>query len=136
MTARIPPTQPTDTSRGVNPPRPCLFNTFDEKEEVDCSWDWDVMQAIYLRLKSDKPIPYPERRYWWFPSGLGVAAQTNRELLIAGLVFWNVTPLVRRGSFSAPVTRELFPTVPFPSTDALTEEEVEAYINKLKEVKL
>jgi hypothetical protein len=117
-------------------PGPHLFDSFDEKEEVDCSWDWDVMNAYNLRFKSDSPIPFPERRFWWFKSGLGVSATTNRQMLIAGLLFWTVSPLMRRGTFTVPLSQELFPNVPFPSTDALTEEEVEAYINKIEKVRL
>lgn len=94
------------------------------------------MNAYNLRLKSDSPLPLPERRFWWFKSGLGVVATTNRRMLVAGLVYWSVQPLMRRGTFAAPLSQELFPNVPFPSTDALTEEEVEAYINKIGEVRL
>lgn len=104
---------------------------------VEFWWDYDLQEAILHRRGAGERIPDPEIRVWWFDNGYGVEAITSRELLMAGLVYYDVISGIAQDGKLVTMSEEMvrsfhLPEEVFLPREKQTSEEVENYLLTVK----
>ena len=99
------------------------------------SWDWEVQDALLHARGAGVMLPEPEVRFWTFPNGLGVAARLSRDLLLVGMVHYDVWVYPLTGPPIGLTGRELKKRglqVDFEPRENLTPEEVNTFLARVK----
>jgi|ERR1035437_1146573 hypothetical protein len=100
-------------------------------------WDWELQDALLHSKGVGIELPSPEVRFWTFENGLGVAARLSRDMLLAGLIYYDVWAFPTFGRPKQLTEKELeqrnLPMSLAPKENLLPEE-VEEFLNVVESI--
>lgn len=102
--------------------------------------DWELQNALLIAKGEGRELPSPSIKKWRFTNRLQVEAYEARDMLLAGLVYYNARVSYLYKLDEVPITPPIAEHLGIPFSDVerytLTEEELEKFLLKIQMLEL